>query len=953
MKQFHSFALMAWLLFWAALTQAESPYFSTATISTVGFGPYADMTACVSLTSEDLEGLRSPEGKPIPPDILARLSGSPGSLSTPSGWPFGRSKTNGVHPSSARDHTQRVYAFTVPEDYINPFDLVTAGRDPDHQVRIFKTGPRSKSIFEEVFSFEAPEWAQWMLVHFEPNPDRPSEPSSDVHTGAHLFLRAVSPFVSSTFEREPTLAPGEIPNEPRVTDPVVRWGVPQADYFSLIAPTRSDNGFWPHGERAYGERLVKSTYVLINTENDPAPNGLKWHVALGWENPFDLDGTLSIWFSDSDYRPPFAVSVFFSQYEKDQGVGFFDATPRTPNGDNPELTYGDALQWKLRKSLESAIEQLDSPGFLPYPVMFETFLAWPGLSGLAIGSQEVRIHHNRPAPGRLAGRLGGKTADFGVPHIVAERESGTTSCRVASGRWWARGSCAWDDSSRDGRFPRMSSHIGHIMLSALPFNHEGDWELNWENRQFYWMPVPGGHPRPMRNNLARLIHHELGHLIGFAEAQHSMGYQVTFDPPRRALDAPSREDLAADPKGLWWRRWEKHEHRGGMDDPFSLFWGGRVFLGPETARHKGHPFGDSNRPGIRLMDTSIGDNAHPGLGTSNPVTFWEKYGMVISDVMGSTTGPEWGPSLAVVRDLGWRPGEGALRDTRLPRQWFDTNRDGHGFDIRRIDRGDGTFVHFLHFYTYDQAGDPEWYLAISELEGARFFEGTLGFYTYKEGRVPPQQIDPARSGHIRIDFRPPFDHPACWDRRQQGLERPFQVGEFLFAVVDWELNGESGQWCVQPLAFGDQPAWPTDATGTWANSDLGDDGWGMSVVHKNFGAWPILVSILYYYDAEGNPTWAWGATGTDHRSPFRATEQMMDIEKYHFRGYCRTCAKQPLQPTPNGSMRIRFGSPDMLPNGSNLIESLRLEDFGPGGGRWDRDNIQIKLLSSPNPSIAR
>jgi hypothetical protein len=258
--------------------------------------------------------------------------------------------------------------------------------------------------------------------------------------------------------------------------------------------------------------------------------------------------------------------------------------------------------------------------------------------------------------------------------------------------------------------------------------------------------------------------------------------------------------------------------------------------------------------------------------------------------------------------------------------------------------------HFLHFYTYDEAGNPEWYLATDVLNDRMEFEANLDYVTWEEDRSPRAQADPSRSGTIRLDLDPAIDHPACADRREYD---PHGNEDWLFAVLEFDLPDGSGTWCLEPLEFGREPAFPQEGSGSWYAADPADSGWGLSVMTRNFGPRPIISSVVYYYDAAGDPTWAIGTAGANYSLPYGAVGSGVDIDLQHVEGFCRTCEPVATETRPAGTLQLQINSQQAGANPNNQIMLLDVSDQGPVGGNWYREDVDIKLLSSPHPQMSQ
>jgi len=258
--------------------------------------------------------------------------------------------------------------------------------------------------------------------------------------------------------------------------------------------------------------------------------------------------------------------------------------------------------------------------------------------------------------------------------------------------------------------------------------------------------------------------------------------------------------------------------------------------------------------------------------------------------------------------------------------YWDRSRSGHGFDLQRI--GENWF--FL-MYTYRPDNTPLWYLATGNVEDG-VFSGLASQFDYDPGRSPPQQAIAGTGGPIRIDFGAagePGDH-ACND----GVDRGNALSTALF---DFHLDGQQGQWCVEPFVFANGHPTP-DFTGSWYNS--ADTGWGLTIVTQGNGGAETLMVVLYYYDAEQQPRWALGsASNVDFGNA-------IEVEMLQFSGFCLNCAPGAVEPTAVGNVRLTLAAPSLTLDAGN-IASVDVDFSGVPGGSWLRVDTAIQLLSEP------
>jgi hypothetical protein len=260
--------------------------------------------------------------------------------------------------------------------------------------------------------------------------------------------------------------------------------------------------------------------------------------------------------------------------------------------------------------------------------------------------------------------------------------------------------------------------------------------------------------------------------------------------------------------------------------------------------------------------------------------------------------------------------------------YWDRSRSGHGFEFQRS--GD---TWFILFYTYRPDNTPLWYLATGAIDDG-VFTGTAYQFDYETGRSPPQQIIGGTGGPITIDFnaRDEEGNHACND----GVDRSSALNTALF---EFNLDGQSGQWCVEPFIYANGDADP-DFTGSWYNSE--DPGWGLTIGTQGSGEDTTLMAVLYFYDAESQPRWALGAAvSVDLNSE-------IEVEMRQYQGFCLECQPGGVDSSAVGSLRFGLTAPDRDPNAGNTA-AIEVDFLGAPGGGWFRSETAIQLLSDSVP----
>lgn len=255
----------------------------------------------------------------------------------------------------------------------------------------------------------------------------------------------------------------------------------------------------------------------------------------------------------------------------------------------------------------------------------------------------------------------------------------------------------------------------------------------------------------------------------------------------------------------------------------------------------------------------------------------------------------------------------AQADDIDPGLYFDANHSGHGFDLQPVGR---RWV--MVFYSYNITGEPEWMLGVLAADESGVLRGTLEYFDYREDRFPRQAVA-GTAGEVSLAFG-----VTC------------SSGENLQAEFVWEIDGEKGTWCVQPLM--DQENEPdSDYTGLWFAGEE-DQGWGMSLDFSDNGSATTEVQILFYYDSGGLPRWAFG---TGAGGPESA------VELRNFRGYCRTCEPAPRETLDVGTITHQLRVVDGKPEGTIDVDVV----YGLGEGHWLRESSPFVPLSDPKRGL--
>ena len=156
-------------------------------------------------------------------------------------------------------------------------------------------------------------------------------------------------------------------------------------------------------------------------------------------------------------------------------------------------------------------------------------------------------------------------------------------------------------------------------------------------------------------------------------------------------------------------------------------------------------------------------------------------------------------------------------------QWWDPTRSGNGFELFNVgDEG------MALWFTFDDARNPIWYTAQGEIGT------TWTVLKHQWGGVQRGAVVPV--GTLKLTFR---------DDSQ--------------ADADFTLLGRTGTWRIEPFTPGARSN-EIDHSGSYYNP--ANPGWGFTLTEQG----EVLGGVLYYYDANGFPTWvagfARGSTGS-------------------------------------------------------------------------------------------
>ena len=266
-----------------------------------------------------------------------------------------------------------------------------------------------------------------------------------------------------------------------------------------------------------------------------------------------------------------------------------------------------------------------------------------------------------------------------------------------------------------------------------------------------------------------------------------------------------------------------------------------------------------------------------------------------------------------------------------PGFYYDPAHNGHGFGIEPVE---GTDLYFILFYSYNENGEPEWYSSLNALVNNvyndNFDNDTLqrSIYDFDIGPgagTPPFSIDNSIGiNKLKIDFN--SEVAAATDVCNDGTTRSDDV-----SLASWQIGDQEGQWCVQPIIASSNHPTP-DFGGTWW-SGLDDNGWGFSVAFTG----DVMVVIMYYFDAEGNPRWAQGI-----QAGFQVGQEIT-LELKELTGYPRDESLSDVTEVTAGTATMTLNA--NAGEDSDGLLNVNITYQGSEGGTWSRTGIPIKLFT--------
>jgi len=229
--------------------------------------------------------------------------------------------------------------------------------------------------------------------------------------------------------------------------------------------------------------------------------------------------------------------------------------------------------------------------------------------------------------------------------------------------------------------------------------------------------------------------------------------------------------------------------------------------------------------------------------------------------------------------------------------WNNPARPGHGFDLQFA--GDTLIA---AWYTYEENGDPTWYVAVGSYAAGRM-TAPLKRITRITGQAVMEEI----AGQITFEF--------------DGFER---------GRMNWRLGTREGNEPLQRVRFG--PRTREDLhTGVWF--DPSDSGWGLSL--ESQGA--LTAIVVYFYDAAGQPRWVLGT----------APQSSGDAGLGSSRGFAPWQPAVAITTVPGGTAKVTRRFERRI----DLVLDARVR--GQANDPWVRNTSVIPLTTLPQSPYAQ
>lgn len=234
--------------------------------------------------------------------------------------------------------------------------------------------------------------------------------------------------------------------------------------------------------------------------------------------------------------------------------------------------------------------------------------------------------------------------------------------------------------------------------------------------------------------------------------------------------------------------------------------------------------------------------------------------------------------------------------------WFNPARDGHGLFFTRA----GSSAQMV-WYSYDNAGQPTWYLAFPD-----------GLAT--------------NTGHASSDlYRYVWINGSALGTRVGKVSLVRQTGRLVF---DWELDGRSGSEAMVLLTSSScvsGSAGSFDPSGLWF--EPARSGYGANLFVRP----DVDLAVLYLFGNDGRARWLLGQNASFGSTP---------LQLFQYSGFCPSCAAVAVQRQAVGSFSRNFDSAPVAGAELSGRWSINASFLAPLAGSWTANDVATQLLTA-------
>lgn len=697
-------------------------------------------------------------------------------------------------------------------------------------------------------------------------------------------------------------------------DLAIRFGTP--------FPTEPGLGFYQLMEYAHYTSISAEAreYMVVGPQSVRPPRAGRWHIALINHSATPTPALLRVDFQTPSTRSAQFVVQFGQSCPLSDPDCFCKNTPWNDPATGPLApgNSGTTLGQKRRNAFNEALRILSQRLTAEAPIRVVACFndlgadSPEGVTLASAGPTYTVINDSTLVPRRRDGTIlrdsdgalaytPAKALHESAAHYSAAafaRQAGTDGCRAVGG------SCSE---------PQV----------FVQFNSQVDTPTALGERGFYY----GVDPRPNTStdvDFVTVALHELVHGLGF-----SSNLQLAEDAPARGSRLDNRDDIYGRQVGFVSGGEIRPLMSLSNSERLTALRSGRDLQWLSVETLAATPLRVSTDLGLRLHAPST---IVPGSSLSHLATIFNPDELM--EPFAALPLRNLGVAEFMLHAVGWSPKVRAFPQALqiYTGLWFDPQRPGHGVDFQPVSVNSPYDHALAMFYSYDQDGQPEYYIATGPMVDGVFVPtpgpggNALVRYLLVNGQP---QVDSSSRGYMRIDFNDAARSGAC---QREGTSASSARRAAMLVMI----NDVATDWCVEPLL--EQPMRETpDRTGVWINAASNDPGWGLTLApfRTDASTDAALFGIVYYHDGNGQPRWAF--TQTD-----AAYQPGMNLPLNSIAGYCRNCPPNARQATAVGQLQLQLIAPEQ---GNSA--ALNISFPGTPATLFQRASTPIGRLSAP------